>query len=74
MAFERTKLLISFAFLGFLVGAGSYFFFNWFIANSGFQFPPLAEIIFSPWFVSGFTGSLLSTLIVTVYSHLARRG
>jgi hypothetical protein len=74
MAFERTKLLVSFAFLGFLVGAGSYFFCNWFIVNSGIKFPPLAEIIFSPWFVSGFTGSLLSILIVSVYSHLARRG
>ena len=74
MTFERTKLLISFAFLGFLIGAGSYFFFNWLIVNSGIQFPPLIEIIFSPWFASGFTGSLLSVLIVTVYSHLARKG
>jgi len=74
MAFERTKLLVSFAFLGFFVGAGSYFFFNWFIVNSGIKFPPIAEIIFSPWFVSGFTGSLLSILIVSVYSHLTRRG
>jgi len=73
MAFEKTKLLVSFAFLGFLVGSGSYFFFNWFIVNSGIEFPPLAEIIFSPWFVSGFTGSLLSVLIVAVFSHIARR-
>ncbi len=73
MAFERTRLLVSFAFLGFLVGAASYFFFNWFIINSGFHFPPLAEIVFSPWFVSGFTGSLLSVLVVTVFSHMTRR-
>jgi|GEM_PF-3554083 len=73
MAYERTKLLVSFAFLGFLIGTASYFFFNWLIINIGIQIPPLAEIIFSPWFISGFTGSLLSILIVTVFSHLARR-
>ena len=73
MAFERTKLLVSFAFLGFLVGSGSYYFFNWLIVNSGIQVPPLAEILFSPWFVSGLTGSLLSVSVVVVFSHLASR-
>lgn len=74
MAFERTKMLVSFAFLGFLLGSGGYYFINWFILNSGIQLPPLAEIIFSPLFVSGFTGSLLSILLITVFSHLARKG
>ena len=73
MAFERTKLLVSFALLGFLIGAGGYHFINWFIANSGFHIPPIADIVFSPWFVSGFTGSLLAVLIVVVTSHLASR-
>jgi len=73
MAFDRTKLLITFAFLGFLVGSGSYHFINWFVTNSGFTLPPIADIVFSPWFVSGFTGSLLSIVVITVFSHLARR-
>jgi hypothetical protein len=73
MAFDRTKLLVSFAFLGFLVGSGSYYFINWFVINSGIHLPPIADIVFSPWFVSGFTGSLLSILVITIFSHLARR-
>lgn len=73
MAFDKTKLLVSFAFLGFIIGSGSYYFINWFLANSGLHLPPIADIIFSPGFVSGFTGSLISILIITVFSHLARR-
>jgi H+/Cl- antiporter ClcA len=73
MAFDRTKLLISFAFLGFLLGSGGYYFFNWFLINSGIRLPPIADIVFSPLFVSGFTGSLLSILVITIFSHLARK-
>jgi len=72
MAFERTKLLISFALLGFLVGTASYFFFNWLLVNSAIQLPPLVEVLFSPWFFSGITGSILSVLIVTVFAHLTK--
>jgi hypothetical protein len=73
MAFERTKLIASFAFLGFLIGAGGYHFINWFALNSGYSIPPIAEIFFSPWFVSGFAGSLLAVLVVVVFSSLANR-
>ncbi len=73
MAFDRTKFLISFAFLGFLIGSGSYYLINWLVINSGINLPPIADIVFSPWFVSGFTGALLSILIITVFSHLARK-
>ena len=72
MAFDRTKLLISFALLGFIIGSGGYYFVNWFLINSGFSLPPVADVVFSPWFVSGFTGSLMSMLIIIVFSHLAR--
>lgn len=73
MAFERTKLLATFAFLGFLIGSCSYYFINWLVINSGIHLPPVAEIIFSPLFVSGFTGALLSILVITVFSRVARR-
>jgi hypothetical protein len=73
MSLDRTKLLASFAFIGFLVGSGSYYFINWFVINSGITLPPIADIVFSPLFVSGFTGSLLSILIIVVFSHLSNK-
>ena len=63
MSFDRSKLLLSFAFIGFLVGTAGYFFFDWIITNSGSALIPIP--VFAPWFMSGIAGSLLA--IVAVY-------
>ena len=76
MAFGRTKLLFSFALLGFLVGSVTYLVFNWIITNSAigiiYIYPtPISEIISAPWFMSGAAGSLLSVIIIYVSARFS---
>ncbi len=76
MAFGRTKLLLSFALLGFLVGSATYLVFNWIITNSAigivYVYPtPILEVISAPWFLSGIAGSLLSVIVIYVSAHFS---
>ena len=76
MAFGRTKLLLSFALLGFLVGSATYLVFNWIITNSAigiiYIYPtPILEVISAPWFMSGIAGSLLSVIIIYVSARFS---
>jgi len=69
MAFDRTKLLLSFAFIGFLFGSAAYFLFNWIIINMGILYIPFP--IMAPWFLSGIAGSLLAMITVYVAAHFS---
>ena len=76
MAFGRTKLLLSFALLGFLVGSATYLVFNWIITNSAigiiYIYPtPILEVISAPWFMSGIAGSILSVIIIYVSARFS---
>lgn len=69
MSLDKTKLLISFAIGGFLLGSVAYTFFSWLFATTLiWPFPILATIL-SPWFLSGIAGSLL---VVTIVYFAAR--
>ncbi|MCW4039655.1 MAG: hypothetical protein NWE83_02765 [Candidatus Bathyarchaeota archaeon] len=74
MAYERTKVLTTFAIFGFIVGTIAYFIFNWFVSNNLIRFTPpsIVNVMMSPWFVSGTVGALLSTIIVVVFAHFSR--
>ena len=72
MSFDRTKLLLSFALFGFLIGATVYVVFDWLIINSaiGIQLQvPILVVLITPWFLSGVAGSLLSVIIIYVSAH-----
>ncbi len=71
MSFGKTKLLFSFAFLGFLVGSAAYYVFDWLIVNSMLRPIPLLEILTAPWFLSGIAGSFLSIAIVYASTYFA---
>lgn len=75
MAFGRTKILTTFAFFGFFIGTASYFIFNWFVTNDLIRIMPLSilDILLSPWFISGVTGAILSTMIVVVFAHFSEK-
>ena len=73
MEFDRMKLLVSFAFFGFIIGVAAFYIFDWF-AITGFAQPVplvLAELAASPWFASGVVGSILSVVIVYAFAHFA---
>ena len=73
MSFDRTKLLLSFALFGFLIGATVYVVFDWLIINSaiGINAVPIVEVILTPWFLSGIAGSLLSMIIIYVSAQFS---
>ena len=71
MAFDRTKLLLSFALVGFLVGSAAYFVFDWIIINSALGIFYMPVPIFAPWFLSGIAGSLLSVIAVYVAARFS---
>lgn len=71
MSFDRTKLLLSFAFIGFLVGSAGYFLFNWILINSAAGILYLPFPVFAPWFMSGIAGSLLTVIAVYVAAHFS---
>lgn len=74
MAYGRTRVITSFAFFGFILGTVAYFVFKWFVANDliHINFPSISNLVMSPWFISGIIGSLISTLIVVIFSRLMR--
>lgn len=71
MSFDRTKLLLSFAFIGFLVGSAVYVLFDWIIMHSAMGILYLPVPVFAPWFMSGIAGSLLSMMAVYVAVHFS---
>jgi len=73
MSFGRTKLLLSFALFGFLIGAATYFVFDWLIIHSalGIQPIPILEVVSAPWFLSGIAGSLLSVIAIYASAHFS---
>ena len=73
MSFGRTKLFLSFAIFGFLIGTATYFVFDWIFANAaiGIQPVPILEVISAPWFISGIAGSLLSMAIIYVFAKFS---
>ena len=76
MAFERTKILTTFAIFGFLIGTAAYFIFNWARTASLLELnpAPIANLILSPWFTSGIVGAILAMLIVFIVARLKREG
>ncbi len=72
MSFGRNKLLITFAFLGFLLGSVVYFAFDWIALNYSLGPFPILAIISSPWFLSGIAGSLLSVVVLFVSTQVSR--
>jgi hypothetical protein len=73
MSSTKTKLIITFVFLGFFAGSLTYSAINWLIVNNVIQIPVLREFLSSPWMISGLAGSVLSVICITVFSMLARR-
>jgi len=71
MSFGRTKLLLSFAFIGFLVGSAAYLVFDWILMNTTISAIPILGIVSAPWFLSGIAGSLLSVIAVYVSARFS---
>jgi hypothetical protein len=71
MSFGKNKLLLSFAFIGFLLGSALYFVFDRLIANTTMYPVPILEIILKPWFLSGIAGSFLSVIAVFIAAHFS---
>jgi len=68
MSFGRTKLLVSFAFLGFFIGTAAFYAFDWLLNNTamGTYQTPILEMVTRPWFLSGIGGSILSVVVLFV--------
>jgi len=66
MSFGRTKLLLTFALAGYLIGAVAYVAFDWIFVNAavGIQPVPILAILTAPWFLSGIAGALLAMAIL----------
>jgi len=73
MSFDRSKMLLAFAFIGFTVGTVTYFFFDWIIKNSAFGVLYLPIPVFAPWFMSGMAGSLLSVAAIYVAARYSAK-
>ena len=75
MSFDKTKLLLSFAILGFLIGSTTYYAFNWLIISNaiGILPIPILDIIYAPWFLSGIAGSLLSVIIIYLAARFSNK-
>jgi len=73
MAWSRTKLMTSVAFFGFLIGTIVYFAFEWLTSNGVIYIAsiPIAGVIFSPWFISGIAGALISIVAIYIYAHFS---
>lgn len=73
MAWSRTKLMTSAALFGFLMGTIIYFAFEW-LTNNGVIYiasAPISGIIFSPGFISGIAGALISLIAIYTYAHFS---
>ena len=73
MSFGKTKLLLSFAILGYLIGATAYFAFDWILAHTaiGIQPFPIMTVLTAPWFISGIAGALLSMAVLYVSARFS---
>jgi len=73
MAWGRKKLMSSFALMGFFIGTMAYLLFEWLAANSFFYIfsIPLTQILFSPWFISGIVGALISIIAIYAFAHFS---
>ena len=66
LAMSKNKLILSFAFLGFMIGATAYFAFDWLdMINM-----TLPQILFAPWFISGIAGSIISLVVISVFAYM----
>jgi len=72
VSFGKTKLLVSFAFFGFLIGVTTHFVFDWLFVKNGISPFPIIDVIFTPWFLSGIAGSVLAVMIIFVSAHFLR--
>ena len=73
MAFGRSKLMFSIGAFGFLLGTAAYFIFNWLAMNNIIIVTsvPIANVILSPWFISGIAGSIVSIVIVYIFGRFS---
>lgn len=75
LSFGRTKMLLAFAFFGFLIGTTAYLVLDVLLLSSiGMQPMAILELFSMPWFLSGLIGALLSILIVYVSARYAGDG
>jgi hypothetical protein len=71
MSLGRSKIMISFAALGFIIGTAAYILFNW-LFNQGFptiNLVPLADVFLSPWFLSGMAGAGIALIAIVVLAY-----
>ena len=71
MSFSKNTLLLSFAFIGFLVGSVAYFAVEWLIINWGAWILYIPFPSFGPGFMSGIAGSILSVIAVLIAAHFS---
>jgi len=71
MALSKNTLLLSFAFMGFLIGSVGYFAINWIITNSGPWILYIPFPVLGPMFMSGIAGSILSVIAVLIATHFS---
>ena len=73
MASGKSKLLFSFAILGFFVGSAAYFGFEWLTTNNMMIISsvPITQVLFAPWLISGVAGAVLSLIAISVFSHFS---
>ena len=71
MSFGRTKLLLFFSFMGFLLGSTGYYIFNWIAVNSKPEILYIPIPVFAPWFLSGIAGSFLSIIAISIAARFS---
>jgi len=66
LALSKNKLIFSFAFLGFMIGAVAYFVFDWLTTIN----ISISQVLFAPWFISGLAGSIISLVVISVFAYM----
>jgi len=66
LAMSKNKLILSFAFLGFMIGTTAYFAFDW-LGTINMKLP---QILSAPWFISGIAGSIISLVVISVFAYM----
>ena len=67
--FERLKIFLSFALLGFFAGVGTYYAYKQ-IFSSMMKYSPF--LLSSEWFISGLIGSLFTLVIISLWAYTSK--
>lgn len=72
MALGKSGLMLSFAFVGFLLGSVAYLLLDWIIVNGINLVLYIPIPVFAPWFAAGLAGSAISIIMLYAVSKITR--